>query len=236
MFDTLPLTNKQFLTLKQECDTYWAFLQEIHNDEKYEEVFNICRSSFIMILYNMIESITTNLLLEIYDTFDKREVSYYQLINDIKNCWLKINKNNKNFPKKINNTEDIDSIIKMIENPLIFSNQDISNDTQEFVVFLKRCFNLNGTIDIYALKKFSEDHGISLNLPDQGHGRTLSTLKNNRNHLAHGERSFNQIGETCQLYNLENWKDHVFELLEQFIKQIAAYISQKQYLHNNVNN
>jgi hypothetical protein len=188
---------------------------------------------FFVILYNMIESVTTNLLIEIYDTLDKKSISYNEIATNIKECWLKVNKHSYSnaIPKRIDNVKHIEDILKIIANPLEFFNRDDNSNEDDFVVQLKRSFNLNGTINVGSLKEFSKKHGIILDLPDNnGHSRTLQEIKSNRNYLAHGEKSFNDVGKSYQLQDLEKCKQNVVELLEQFIEQVGQYMYDQQYL------
>ena len=61
------------------------------------------------------------------------------------------------------------------------------------------------------------------------HGQTLKEIKQKRNWLAHGEKSFIEVGSTSSYGQLEEAKSNVFDFLSEFISAIESYISNQQY-------
>jgi hypothetical protein len=64
-------------------------------------------------------------------------------------------------------------------------------------------------------------------------GRNLVTIKNKRNHLAHGNFTFSEIGKDFTVGELESFKDETLAFLSDIINNIEKFIIQKQYLRNN---
>ncbi|RKZ54051.1 MAG: hypothetical protein DRR16_06190 [Candidatus Parabeggiatoa sp. nov. 3] len=63
-------------------------------------------------------------------------------------------------------------------------------------------------------------------------GRNLVTIKNKRNHLAHGEFTFSDIGKDFTVGELDHFKDETLVFLSDVINKIEKFIIDKQYIHD----
>ncbi len=57
----------------------------------------------------------------------------------------------------------------------------------------------------------------------------LKTIKDNRNHLAHGELTFEEVGRELSVPQLKNMKEKTFEYMEKVIDSVDAFIKEKRY-------
>jgi len=57
------------------------------------------------------------------------------------------------------------------------------------------------------------------------------TIKNKRNHLAHGDFTFSQIGREFTVGELENFKDETRDFLSDVIDKIEIFIVHKHYVN-----
>ncbi len=57
------------------------------------------------------------------------------------------------------------------------------------------------------------------------------TIKNKRNHLAHGDFTFSQIGREFTVGELENFKDETLDFLSDVIDKIEIFIVHKHYVN-----
>jgi hypothetical protein len=63
-----------------------------------------------------------------------------------------------------------------------------------------------------------------------GHGSDLVTIKTNRNDLAHGFKSFAEVGRDKTADDLLEIKSKVTKYLKQILQNIEQYLSNKEYL------
>ena len=96
--------------------------------------------------------------------------------------------------------------------------------------FKSDCINISGNIDAQEIRNILKQVG--------GHeikdGRSLKTIKDKRNNLAHGEFSFSEIGKDCTVNDLIVYKDDAKEYLSKVLDEIESYINSQKYLKNKV--
>ncbi|HPN20062.1 MAG TPA: MAE_28990/MAE_18760 family HEPN-like nuclease [Chitinophagales bacterium] len=61
------------------------------------------------------------------------------------------------------------------------------------------------------------------------HGIVLQSIKNNRNWLAHGEKSFSEVGSLSTYTQLNDAKNHVNLFLIEFINSVELYLQNEDY-------
>ena len=64
--------------------------------------------------------------------------------------------------------------------------------------------------------------------------QSLLMIKNFRNQLAHGERSYSELGRDYLKSDIEKYSNATFDYLDGFIKIIEKYISEEGYLLSKV--
>jgi hypothetical protein len=60
----------------------------------------------------------------------------------------------------------------------------------------------------------------------------LQSIKNARNDLAYGVKSFADIGKNATPFDLERHRGQTFEILEATLNKINDYLENKRYLHS----
>ena len=61
------------------------------------------------------------------------------------------------------------------------------------------------------------------------HGQVLIDIKKKRNWLAHGEKSFIEVGSSSTFSQLNDAKNYVCDFLGEFINSVEEYITNKHY-------
>ncbi len=178
------------------------------------------RSTTYLLLYNLIESTVYNSVISIFDEISDKGLKYFDIVEDVQKYWL--NNQYKHDDKKKKET-----IIETIMNVAI----QIFNDT---IVLASNEINYGGSLDaktIFATAKSMRiDVGNVRRIYDENkHGQTLKEIKQKRNWLAHGEKSFIEVGSTSSYGQLEEAKSNVFDFLSEFISAVESYISNQQY-------
>ncbi|NES67766.1 MAG: hypothetical protein F6K24_22250, partial [Okeania sp. SIO2D1] len=108
---------------------------------------------------------------------------------------------------------------------------DISLDIIKVGFDRKKLFS--GNIDAQKIKTTAKKYGFSAKTITNGND--LLTVKNNRNDLAHGHKSFAEVGKDKSTDELIEIKNNVVKYLRQIIKNIETYLTNQEYLDSSTN-
>ena len=175
------------------------------------ELLKTLKASGFLLLYNLVEATMRNAIEAIFDELRKKRVSYDNIKPELKKIIL------KNFKKR--NPDKILSSIK-----------DISLD------IITACFDkgdlFSGNVDGKEIRKTAKQYGFShrTNVSKTGDGNDLFIVKTNRNDLAHGLKSFSEVGRDKSADELLEIKNKVLRYLRQILENIEQYLSDQEYL------
>jgi len=216
-----------FNTRAQEVDDYFIFLQGLIKQTTKlavadsagqdqiqslnPELAKTLKANGFLLLYNLVESTMRNAIVAIFDEFKNQAISFDQLKPEIKMIVLQNLKNRS--PKKINlqiNQISIDIITATFEREELFS----------------------GNVDARLIKEIAEKYGFSYqtDFAKTKNGQNLVVIKRNRNDLAHGVKSFEDVGRDQTIEELLEIKDEVIEYLRQILENIKTYLDNQEYL------
>lgn len=178
------------------------------------------RSTSYLLLYNLIESTVYNSVITIFDEIKDCELKYSEVIDNIQKYWL------NNIYKHDDNKRK-DTIIETIIN--------ISNKISlEIIELASNEINYGGSLD--AQKIFATAKAMNINIDNihsiydkNKHGLSLIDVKKKRNWLAHGEKSFIEVGSTSTYIQLNDSKTHICTFLDEFITSVEVYITNKHF-------
>ncbi|TAF76155.1 MAG: hypothetical protein EAZ53_04460 [Bacteroidetes bacterium] len=181
---------------------------------------DIFRSTAYLLLYNLIESTIYNSITSIFDSISDNNVKYFEMIEEVQKYWL--NNLYKHDEKKKKET--------IIETFMNIANQ-IFNNTIELA---SNEISYGGSLDADAIFKTAKSMKIEIGnihrVYDKGiHGQSLVDIKNKRNWLAHGEKTFTEIGSISTYSQLVDAKDNVKIFLKEFINSVETYIKNQHY-------
>ncbi|MBD2501237.1 MAE_28990/MAE_18760 family HEPN-like nuclease [Anabaena azotica] len=181
------------------------------------ELLKTLKASGFLLLYNLVEATMRNAIEAIFDELRSKGVSYDQMRPELKKIVL------KNLKKR--NPDEIFSSITLISLDIItvcFDRQDL----------------FSGNIDGRLIRKTASEYGFSY-LTDYmktGDGQDLLTVKTNRNLLAHGFKSFAEVGRDKSADELVEIKNKVVRYLRQILRNITQYLTDEEYLDVGSNN
>lgn len=177
------------------------------------ELERTLKASGFLLLYNLIESTMRNAIEAIFDEIATQGVSFDKVRPEIKKIIL------KNF-KKCNPDKVLLSIT-------IFSVDIIS------ACFVKEDL-FSGNIDGKLIRELASEYGFSYETDARktGNGKDLLTIKSNRNDLAHGVKSFAEVGREKSADELLKIKTKVISYLRQILVNLEVYLENKEYLHS----
>lgn len=175
-----------------------------------DELLKTLKASCYLLLYNLVESTMRNIVEAIFDEFREENIRFDDCREEIKRLVL------VNF--KARNT-----------NKLLIKLQDIARDviTETFVA--KETFD--GNLDARSIRETAMKFGFVP--PTDRTGWMMRTVKDNRNDLAHGNKSFSDIGKDTTPDRLQAARKQTVVILFLTIKSVANYLTEKRYLAKN---
>ena len=221
----------------KEIDSFYEILKVIEmdrpkisaydiNSEK-EEILLInnskidtLRSTSYLLLYNLIESTVYNSITNIFDIINDDGLKYFEIIADVQKYWL--NNLYKHDDKKRKET--------IIETIMKIANQ-IFTDT---MTLASSEINYGGSLDAQTIfataKSMKIEVGNIRRIYDEAiHGQTLLDVKKKRNWLAHGEKSFIEVGSLSTFSQLDDAKKYICDFLNEYITSVEEYITKKHF-------
>ncbi len=183
--------------------------KQAHNNE----LIKVFKANIFLLLYNLAESSIKQSLTEIYETISSENLTYQDVIDEIKKIW--ISQKHDNFRNK--GTDNIFIAINQLASEII----DIQFDSTKVI---------SGNIDGRKIREFSSKHGFS----DKTHrnannGNKLHQVKTQRNNLAHGIVSFAECGRNYSVEQLRDTKKEVILYLRIILRNIKKYLDDRGY-------
>lgn len=173
------------------------------------------RAEAIIVLYNLIESTFSNCVFYVFDNIKDEKLHYENLISELRNVW---------FREKIHSKLSLDKARKISKNIA----DTLSSELMEFKELPS---DISGNLDLRKIIFLSKKIGISLGrIPDVDRtGEILLSIKNKRNDLAHGNKSFSDVGSFLTYNELEDYKERTLEFLEFLIHKFQIFVSEKKF-------
>ncbi|MDZ8088781.1 MAG: MAE_28990/MAE_18760 family HEPN-like nuclease [Nostoc sp. DedQUE12b] len=169
------------------------------------------KASSFLLLYNLVESTMRNAIETIFEEIRGKGISFDQVRPEIKKIVL------RNLKKR--NSDKIILSITAISLDIItagFDKEDL----------------FSGNIDGRLIREMATDYGFShiTDYVKTGNGSDLLTVKSNRNDLAHGIKSFAEVGRDKSADELLKIKKQVVMYLRAILLNIETYLVNKEYL------
>jgi hypothetical protein len=152
-----------------------------------------------------------NAIVAIFDELKNQAISFDQLKPEIKMIVL------QNLKKR--SLEEIHLQINQISTDIILATFDP-----------KKLFS--GNVDARLIKEIAEKYGFSYQTEPTKtkNGEKLVDIKDKRNDLAHGVKSFKEVGQGKTIEDLLKIKEEVIEYLRQILENITTYLDNQEYL------
>jgi hypothetical protein len=96
---------------------------------------------------------------------------------------------------------------------------------KETISLTKDNMDFSGNLDARKIRELADDYGFDA----PKNGRNLVTITSKRNHLAHGDATFSEIGKDYTEKDLDAFKDETFKFLSDVIAKIEDFIVHKKY-------
>lgn len=229
-----------YKTRLEEIDIYFNFMEKLDNDSPSltyftkgrkmtrkidEQLTTILKANGFILLYNLVESTCRNCLSTIHEEIKSNKTDFSKLNNEIKGTWVQF-RSTSFF--KMNENALKDELKKMIEILLSSTTIELTEDN------IKK--QLSGNVDLKKIKQVSDKYGFSISKRFNGYGDGLQKVKDNRNYLAHGLKTFIICGGDYTMPEMMNIKKGTIRFLNSLLKIVEKYIDKKKYLIKDTTN
>ena len=217
---------QDFHKRSREVSKYFIFLKSLESEDTQhgnkrikmidDELLRTLRASGFLLLYNLVEATMRNGIDAIFDELQGEGVSYDQIRPELKKIVLK-NLKKRNPYKLVSSIESISLDIITVG----FDKQDL----------------FSGNVDGKLIRNIAKNYGFSPNTDygKTGNGKDLRRIKENRNDLAHGFKSFAEVGKAKGADELIEIKNKVVQYLREILENIEQYLAEQEYLASTSN-
>lgn len=182
-----------------------------------DQLINVLKSVIYIMSYNQLEATARSCLESVYDHLDDNEIGYEKL----KPCIQK-----EILTAVIKNHENGNAIHKCI-------GSDLEKKIPRASLNIKKVFNGNVCKDTFI--KINKDYDLRVTPSRENRdGEDLDTLKNARNDLAHGNKSFSEYGATYSTNDFIESSKRVSAYISSAITAFDEYIEEEKYLSSHL--
>ena len=214
--------ESDFTMRAEEVSRYFRFLREFYERRfVFREVptdnvefssadqaalFKTLKANGFLLLYNLVESTLKNAIEAIFDELKTQGVSFDDCREEVRKIVL------SNLRR-----HNVDKILPTLS--------AISVDV--VVATFRKDELFSGNVDARRIRKVADSYGFP---HPNAKSDELLTVKDNRNDLAHGNKSFAEVGRDYDVERLEDIETEVVTFLRELLQNVAGYITTRAYL------
>lgn len=214
--------QQDFLDRVAEIEAYFTFIQQVdghstlliqsdgdvpaYTSQEQSDLVRTFKASAFLLLYNLMESTVSNAIEAIFDEFANQSISFDSCNREIRRVILSnLRQHNPGEILPDLNRFAIDVVTKTFRKAKIVS----------------------GNVDAKKIREVADEYGFAHPSAD---GTPLLTIKTSRNDLAHGSKSFAEVGRNYSVTEIIAMKEKVITYLNAMLANVAAYIIHQHYL------
>ena len=164
------------------------------------------KATAFLLLYNLMESTVSNAIEAIFEELSTHSITFDTCRQEIRRVVL--------GNLKQHNVTDILPELNRLSSDIV---------TKTF----RKNKIVSGNVDARKIKEVASEYGFAHPSAD---GESLLTVKSSRNDLAHGSKSFAEVGRDYTVAELKSMKNKVIAYLDAMLINVASYITQQHYL------
>ncbi len=172
----------------------------------------VCKASCYLLIYNLVEATVMNGITSIYNKIKDENLSFAQIMEKLRRVWWHAR------------AESISSTGKnqVIETIYEYYCETLESEQLDFKNFIS---GVSGNMSAEGIRSVCHRYGIQV-VPN---GTELEDVKRYRNWLAHGNKSFSEIGQDTTASVLEASVISIFNFLDIFVTNINTYLEEEKY-------
>lgn len=175
------------------------------------DAIKVFKGTGFLVLYNLVESTMTNGIVAIFDELNQKKVRFDSARAEIRAAAI----------RNLRNNGPDDAHAKMTDVALNL-----------LTISFKPSTLFSGNLDARKVRDAAKEYGFESDTDTKitKGGKILLTVKTNRNDLAHGNKSFAEVGREHDATDMSDAKEQVVSYLGGILANIEKYISTSMYL------
>lgn len=218
----MQLVIEEFRERVAEIKAYLNFVADVDKDEillkrasdggdahspiQRGDLLRTFKASALLMLYNLMESSLTNAVEAIFDELEKEAISYDVCREEIRVVVL--GNLRQHQPRKL--VAELNALATDIVTKT-FRKDDI----------------VSGNVDAREIREVAKQYGFP---EPTSRGDRLLTVKTHRNDLAHGSKSFAEVGRSFSVPDIQEIEGDVVAYLTEMLNNVSEYLTTKGYL------
>lgn len=176
------------------------------------------KANIVLMLYNAVESTLTKSLERVHEKIKEKGLRYSEVRGEIKKLMAVYY--GYSMEKAANVKSAMDYALQLAD----FINGNVCFNIT-YKEMAKKYPMYSGNLDAREITTVLKRYGIIYNEKCS----ELKTIKDDRNKLAHGEDSFEEIGRNLSVPQLDEMAGRTFDYLKEMIKEIESYLLREKY-------
>lgn len=218
--------KRELLIRKEEAHSLIQFAEYLTEDFLLpeEEEYNIVtvrtsiKANIIIMLYNAVESTLTKSLERVHEKIGESQLRYSDLNNELRMILAVYYGHSMEKSANVNRTMEYALKLADFINGNVCFNISYNELAQKYPMY-------SGNLDTREIINVLKKYGITY----EERCSELKTIKDNRNKLAHGEDSFEEIGRNLSIPQLREMYNKTFGYLEKMVEEIDNYLLDERY-------
>ena len=225
----MNVVEKELTDLRDEVYKMIDFEKTLENLDSskignlsFKNLLPCIKASIILMIYNAVESTCTKCLIKIHEKINEKQANFNSLNDKLKKIVLSYYNRLLNSQRSAN---DFNVKISYELEKLDF----IMGNSKFFLTFqeMSKFYSLySGNLDAKEIRSTLEKYDIDFSETNT----ELQTIKKDRNNLAHGAKTFEDVGREKSYQQLQKMAEKSFSFLENMIKAVRDYLDNEKFL------
>lgn len=179
----------------------------------------ILRANSFLILYNLVEATMYDVVEEICNQLNESKSPFTDLKGEVQRSWVAAQLKNLRDAAPDTWSEQVWQIVNTIR-----FGHSVKLD---YLAVMK---SAAGSLDARKIRSIVSSLGMRHDIPKCAmHGEKLLTVKDRRNNLAHGDKTFVECGRDYQISDIRNIQRQVLVHLWSLLKCASRYLAQNEF-------
>lgn len=192
------------------CVRHVKAVSKAASDDASHRTARALRASLYLLAYNMVEATARNAVCAVFDRLAEEKVSFDQVRDELRVLILKHVRKRK--------PSEMSDKLKVVATDIFaaaFSPDDL----------------FSGNVDARKLKETANQVGYEAKVGSDG--TSLLTIKNNRNDLAHGLKTFEEVGREVSMEDLRRHIVSSIWYMRGVVRNVSRFVGARNYLAAN---
>ena len=184
-----------------------------------DEWRRVSKASAYLMLYNVVESSIRSAFTHLHTVMEQDGCTLSESSEAVQHLWVRLRHS------RLTRETAAPSNYYEVAREMV-----VSALANEVVRLNRERLPISGNLDAEAVRQLCHDHGVPVTTPKRARGGVaLDTVKEQRNALAHGNRSFSESGRDVTVSDLRRVALEVKAFLHGVLRNVDKYIGRRSY-------